>query len=532
MRCGKLVVALVFGVLATAASPALASEEDKSYVSLLTPGFQALANLELFPSEDDSNLQSGRRLLYDEGGKIDKLVTRKRNIIRRNLKAQAVGKDFDLGSSEYVESLGIMMTPGVLFAFLSLVGGIVFCVGRYKFDAFGGRKVPKGGYTRQQRMVIFGINAAIMTVFIITLIVGLANSSKLTKGTNNFTSDLSEGVAKIVADTRLAVDTLEDPAVVPNQNLPKDNNVQRLLTDADSAFDTINKASKTIREIDQIRVTVLAFSLCVAVMAGLFLLLSGMLRKGILSTIGFFLIVTTLVLTWLSVGVNIPLGVAIADYCYAQDQFSDASVPPPLPGSKEGVAFFLSCFEPEAAGGVVNTTVISIANDVFVINRDGVNLPPIIFNSTADPFVQIGDLKTSIAEVEDNFDSQPFRVQSALGRFKQLVTVLETSEGIVSCNSVRSLYIGTERSICFDVLSAIDIILIISALQGCIAFLGVYSGISGHKKFHKLKEEEKLNFGVGDDKARGAFQDADEEEAIELQARSNAQLSADKWSRI
>jgi hypothetical protein len=279
-------------------------------------------------------------------------------------------------------------------------------------------------------------------------------------------------------------------------------------------------------------VTFLAFSLCIAVMAGIFGMLSGMLRRGVLSTIMMGMTFVTLVLTWVSFGVHLPVGVAVADFCYGMNDFIDGTVAPPVPGSKVGVAYFVTCFEASTTEGVLNTTVTSLASDVFILNRDGRNVPEVPFNISAEPFAQVPELESTLAAIKPSVTDQTNQFQDAFSRADTLVGLLRQTEDLLTCTSITQLYAGLEASLCLKVLQALDVILISQGLAGAFAVLAVFTSIKGMKRMRKLADHLKLNANNDDDTARGAFDQADEEEMMEVNARSNAHLDASKWAQI
>lgn len=443
---------------------------------------------------------------------------------------------FDLDGAAFKKAMLTQLAPGIVIGVLAIVSGFLFCGLRYGADKCGGRKLPRGGYTRRQRLTLFGLFAAFLTLFIIASVIGISNSIVFGKAERDVLGRFEAGLRSQQANMDVTYKNFLDTGYVLNQTLATAYNLEPGVDQAGAALAHYLKTQSSIASFENARTLICVLAFLVSVLSGIFGLLSAMMRRGVLSTIMMLLGFSALLVMWVNAGLHTATAGALASFCAEVTPFTTSTrilEPYGAQDSRQGLAFLATCPPMDIRERYRNAITVSLADDVATFDRlnSARAYPSIGFNATT-AFNDIAKIQRDINAVKrvGNFDNN---MQIVIDRMTNGVTLLQDIRNIYFCKIVRELYIFSQYKICSELPAAAKIISAVSYFVGIILAPAVVCAILGMKRFKKLPDHLKLNADADENRARNALAAAENEDEVEMKSKKgNAQLSADKWNRV
>lgn len=443
---------------------------------------------------------------------------------------------FDLDGASFKKAMLTQLAPGVVIGVLAIVSGFLFCGLRYGADKCGGRKLPRGGYTRRQRLTLFGLFAAFLTLFIIASVIGISNSIVFGKAERDVMSRFEAGLRGQQANMDATFKNFKDPGYVLNQTLATMYDLEPGVDQAAAAVSQYLKTQSSIASFENARTLICVLAYLVSVMSGVFGLLSAMMRRGVLSTIMMLLGFAALLVMWVNAGFHTATAAALGSFCAEVRPFTSSTrilEPYGAQGTRQGLAFLATCPPMSIRERYRDAISTALAQDVTTFDRlNSAKAYPSIGYNASTAFNDIAKIQRDINAVKrvGNLDNN---MQILIDRMTNGVTLLQDVRNIYMCKIVRELYIFNQYKICSDLPAAAKIISVVSYFVGLILAPAVTCAILGMKRFKKLPDHLKLNADADENRARNALAAAENEDEVEMKSKKgNAQLSADKWNRV
>eukprot|EP01028_Stygiella_incarcerata_P007237 TRINITY_DN2988_c2_g1_i1.p1 TRINITY_DN2988_c2_g1~~TRINITY_DN2988_c2_g1_i1.p1 ORF type:complete len:590 (+),score=132.76 TRINITY_DN2988_c2_g1_i1:673-2442(+) len=428
-----------------------------------------------------------------------------RGLLESRMFPKAPGKDlswgnapqyFDPQSQAYLESLLLVVLPGIFLSIASLVAGIVFVIMRFIFNSCGSKIPRPEGYG--PRLVLFTRLGLLLIVGLVLLCAsfGFTGNDLFSTAVKDFMGDIVDMAEKVADIGVMAYNTVYRL----NYAYPDRSSALTALSRLKAVTSNIRDETKNVEDtaigVTTFRWVVLFVCFELGVLAAGIGGAAAIYRRGtpamVMALMGFFI----LFLLWIVWSVHFALGIFTQDFCIAVDLF----VKDPESADSQGVQYFVRCLSDntfaaslenmfdtykeamQEAQDVVNE--VGVATDRLSQDDDSSRIidEPTYFH---DKIIE-GDKNMTEATKDVENDGAATEAQKEKMRLlqedvnnmsKMMIEIL----GLLNCQLLRDLFDNLRSAICGKLLLSLYLIQSACYGGGLAMTLGVILGIRAFK---------------------------------------------------
>lgn len=302
-------------------------------------------------------------------------------IPRVNFKFQSVPSYFDLGSTDYYQSIIMIGLFGLVPALFSLFCGIFFCAARMCgcCECLCGDSTPVEP-NLAKRMVLRVIIGVSGIGIIVALIFGIVGSSGIGKSITIFADKVDAAGVSLLAQVSSVERGLETSA---NLFSSSDSSFQQSLSSwkaVNASFidvvSTVHSSVDAVKGFEFTRVVIYGIVLGFILLVTLWGIWCAFKGHGKMACIAMPLTVVASVAMWIFFGVHLTVALVMGDFCSGATALAITSEArlPPLPQSV-GIARYLPCFNDSATSALqpINALAFNLTSSLNASATDPAN---------------------------------------------------------------------------------------------------------------------------------------------------------------
>lgn len=431
-----------------------------------------------------------------------------------NLQFQRVPTTFDPTSMDYWEQLILVALIGVFIAMVCLLSCIVFLVGRYAFNSFGGRAPSSKGYTPRETFVT--------RVIVVACAVGVTVACSAGYTGNDLVSSALDSFFNRIADAADEVNAVGQEAYSYFLNLGSTlgTDPSTVIPDYSAVLSTMGQyaalgqsIATQSRDLQQQVATYTIFRWMAIFFCFEFAMLAcavgvsgAFFRKGsmalVMALLGFFV----LFLAWVVWAIHFPSGIFVNDLCEAVDFWlgSQSSSNPNSTGLAHfGLNYFANCVDDTSNANAFDGGFRSMQDQMSYLNRElqsasqfanvSISIPstPNIEIPGKTSFVlsgviaNISIVNQAVQNSKDVSAQYQARIRAITQCIIQLNEILSQIAALVGCSSIRALFEDLLHDLCDVLLTSLNVIQAAAYGVAIGMTIGVVFAIRGFKRFER-----------------------------------------------